>query len=140
MRLALALAAVAGGCRPAMRGAGEGTAGTSAAASRIVEGPPVLVSLHPDTARVGDGAVVEIVVRGRGFDTSRAAPANMVLVGDVELAGVPAASARELRFAVPLTITSGGEAPPRPIEPGAYDVRVRVRGAISNPLRLQVMR
>jgi len=102
-------------------------------------GAPVIESLSPDTVVVRPGNVVEVVVRGRGFAPGREPGRNTVRVGPVVLAKVPASDdGTELRFVVPMTVPSGGEAPSTPLMPGTYGVRVVTAAGASNTKMLTV--
>ena len=94
---------------------------------------PALRGLSPAAADVGRGEIVEVVVTGQGFDSL-----NTVHFGPLRLQRVPRRSGTELRFTVPLDDVqqpNRGEAPPRPLASGLYDVRVSTSQGTSNALR-----
>jgi len=100
---------------------------------------PTIESIRPDSVVVPRGAVVEVIVRGRGF--APGAPGhNTIQLDGVRLTDVPAnATGTELRFVVP-DVVAGGEAPPRPLDTGTYSVRVATQRGTSNAVTIRVFR
>jgi hypothetical protein len=112
--------------------AGRGRSATSDA--------PRIDAVRPDTVVARSGAVVEILIVGRGF--APAAPGTNVL----EFAGsrinaVPSnAAGTEIRFVIPETIPSVSEAAPQPLMGGTYTLRVITAGGTSNGVPVTVVR
>ncbi len=93
---------------------------------------PVIESLTPATADVTRGAIIDVTIRGRGFDSL-----NTVQFGRVLLRQVPRTSATSLRFTVPRDdeqIPDRGAAPVTPLASGTYPVSVTTRQGTSNTL------
>lgn len=91
---------------------------------------PVIVSLSPDQAMVANGAVVQVLVTGTGFDSL-----NTLHFGSLVIRGVPRTSPTTLRFTVPTDDTylpNRGGAPLTPIAPGPYDVMLETTRGKSN--------
>lgn len=102
--------------------------------------PPTIDSLRPDSVFVAPGAVVEIVVQGRGFVPGTPGQ-NTVRFGPVRLTNVPASDdGRVIRVVVPDRVPSGGEAAPLPLETGRYDIRVETSAGTSNTMVVRVFR
>ena len=100
---------------------------------------PTIESIRPDSVVVPRGAVVEVVVLGRGFVPGPVG-FNTIQFDGVRLTDVPAnAAGTELRFAVP-DVVVGGEAPPRPLETGTYSLRVATQRGTSNSMTIRVFR
>jgi hypothetical protein len=98
---------------------------------------PVLLALTPATANITNGDIVEIEVRGSGFDTL-----NTLRLGELTFRQVRRVSPLLLRFTVPLDDSArerrGGMAP-QALPSGQYDVFVETRHGRSNPLPLTVI-
>ena len=103
-------------------------------------GAPTLDAIRPDSVWISSGSVVEVVLRGRGFVPGHPGR-NTVLLGSVSYPDVPASDdGKEIRFVIPDRLPSGGEAPPMPIDPGPYSMRVRTPDGESNPMTVRVYR
>lgn len=101
---------------------------------------PTIDSLRPDSVLVGPGAVVEIVLQGRGFVPGTPGR-NTVRFGTVTLTNVPASDdGRVIRVVVPDRVPSGGDAAPLPLETGRYDIRVETSAGTSNTMVVRVFR
>jgi hypothetical protein len=99
-----------------------------------------LAAVHPDSVIIAGGAVVEVVLHGRGFAPGTPGR-NTVVFGSYAINDVPANSdGTEIRLVVPETMPSGGEAAPQPILPGAYQVRVRSPRGESNAIVVRIYR
>ncbi len=97
-------------------------------------------SLRPDSVFVAPGAVVEIVVQGRGFAPGTPGQ-NTVRFGSVRLTNVPASDdGRVIRVVVPDRVPSGGDAAPLPLETGRYELRVETSAGTSNAMVVRVFR
>jgi hypothetical protein len=104
------------------------------------DGSPTIESLRPDSVFVAPGAVVEIVVQGRGFVPGTPGR-NTVRFGTVKLTNVPASDdGRVIRVVVPEHVPSGGDAAPLPLESGRYDIRVETSSGTSNAMVVRVFR
>ncbi len=125
VRVALALLAASGAC---------------AAWRRADSATPVIARLEPDSVQVSPGAVVEVVVTGSGFVAGDPGE-NTVHFGAAVMRRVRANDdGTRLVFTIPDVIPSGGEAPPSPVVPGPYPVRIETTHGSSNVLVLQVVR
>lgn len=101
---------------------------------------PRIDGVSPDSVSMPAGAVVEVVIRGRGF-VAGSPGRNTVLFGDVTFADVPASSdGRQIRFVIPDRVALRGEAAPLPLETGPYSLRVRTAGGVSNAVIVRVQR
>jgi hypothetical protein len=101
---------------------------------------PAIESLRPDSVFVAPGAVVEIVVQGRGFVPGTPGR-NTVRFGTAKITNVPASDdGRVIRVVVPDRVPSGGEAAPLPLETGRYDIRVETSAGTSNAMVVRVFR
>ena len=101
---------------------------------------PTIESLRPDSVFVAPGAIVEIVVQGRGFIPGTPGR-NTVRFGTAKITDVPASDdGRVIRVVVPDRIPSGGEAAPLPLETGRYDIRVETSAGTSNAMVVRVFR
>jgi hypothetical protein len=101
---------------------------------------PTIDALRPDSVFVAPGAVVEIVVQGRGFAPGTPGR-NTVRFGSVMLTNVPASDdGRVIRVVVPDRVPSGGDAAPLPLETGRYDIRVETSAGTSNAVVVRVFR
>jgi hypothetical protein len=102
--------------------------------------PPRIVAVRPDTAVARSGAVVEVVISGRGFAPG-APGANVLDFAGSRINAVPAnANGTEIRFVIPETIASVSEAPPQPLLGGTYTLRVITRSGTSNGFPVTVVR
>ena len=109
---------------------------TSAAANE----PPRIDAVHPDTVDARSGAIVEVVVSGRGFAPGTPGTNTLEIAG-ARLTSIPAnAKGTELRFVVPDVMPSNSEAPPQRIPGGTYSVRVITGAGTSNAVQLTVVR
>lgn len=110
----------------------------ASAESVVPASAPVIDTVEPESVSVRPGDVVEVVLRGRGFAPGREPGRNDVHLGSQLIAHVPANdSGTEVRFVVPSMVTSG-EAPPRPIWPGAYKIVITTPTGTSNPVTLRI--
>jgi hypothetical protein len=101
---------------------------------------PAIESLRPDSVFVAPGAVVEIVVQGRGFVPGTPGR-NTVRFGTAKITNVPASDdGRVIRVVVPDRVPSGGDAAPLPLETGRYDIRVETSAGTSNAMVVRVFR
>lgn len=128
-----AAAAIASGALPACHHASRTPAAQplSAAAPLVDSVVPASVSVHP-------GDVVRVVVWGHGFIAGREPGRNTIRIGSYDVRNVPANdSGTQISFVVPATIATG-EAPPRPLAPGAYPIVVVSGAASSNAVTLRV--
>lgn len=115
-------------------------AGACSAFHRSHASTPTIDSLRPDSVFVAPGAVVEIVVQGRGFVPGTPGR-NTVRFGTVKLTSVAASDdGRVIRVVVPDRVPSGGEAAPVPLETGRYDIRVETSAGTSNAMVVRVFR
>lgn len=98
---------------------------------------PVVHSMTP--ARIvdrGQGAAHVVTIRGRYFT----ADDNVVLYGSIRITNVRSTKGGTvLQFTVPTEVVTGGEAPPPPVGPGSYKVRVQTRGGTSRALVFQLV-
>jgi hypothetical protein len=114
--------------------------GDASATARTPNVAPTLDAVRPDSILVATGAVAEVVLRGRGFVPGRPGR-NTVVFGAASFNDVPASDdGTEIRFVIPDRLPSGGEAPPTPIEPGSYVVRVRTPNGESNVVTVRIYR
>lgn len=101
---------------------------------------PHIDAVRPDSVMLADGAVVEVLVRGSGFEPGPPGR-NTIEFGNVSIPDVPAsADGREIRLVIPDRVPSGGEAAPLPLDAGRYDVRVRTSAGTSNAVSVRVGR
>ena len=101
---------------------------------------PTIDALRPDSVFVAPGAVVEIIVQGRGFAPGTPGR-NIVHFGTATLTNVPASDdGKEIRVVVPDRLPSGGDAAPLPLEAGRYDIRVETPAGASNSVVVRVFR
>jgi hypothetical protein len=99
-----------------------------------------LDAVRPDSVVVAQGAVVEVLLRGRGFAPGTPGR-NTVVFGTLTLNNVPAnTDGTEIRLVIPDMMPSGGEAAPMPTMPGPYEVRVRTAAGESNAATVRVYR
>lgn len=101
---------------------------------------PRLDAIRPDSVFVASGAVVEVILEGRGFAPGTPGR-NTILFDALTLNDVPAdSSGTRIRFVLPEMIPSGGEAPPQPLAEGRHVVRIRTANGESNPATVRVFR
>jgi hypothetical protein len=101
---------------------------------------PRIDAVHPDTVDARSGAVIEVVITGRGFAPGRPG-ANTLEVAGARITAVPANdNGTELRFVVPDVASSSSEAPPQRILSGTYSLRVITAAGTSNAARITVLR
>jgi hypothetical protein len=100
---------------------------------------PRIDALLPDSARVPRNSIVEVVIRGSGFEPGRPGR-NSVEFGPIRLNQVPAnASGTEITFVIPDRYTTNDEAPPRPLAPGTYNVIVHTGVGASNAVSIKIL-
>lgn len=100
---------------------------------------PRLHSVTPDSIEVLAGNVTAIDLHGSGFDTSRAAPENVVRIGSLVLRAVPSdANGTVIHVAIPATIAGRTEAPPTAWLAGRYPVSVTTRVGTSDTVMLTI--
>jgi hypothetical protein len=113
------------------------------AACRVLHRPPAepyIETVRPDSVMLSAGAVVEVVVRGRGF-TPGAPGRNTIQLGDATIPGVPAsADGKEIRVVIPDRVALRGEAAPLPLDAGRYNLRVRTSAGVSNAVAMRIDR
>ncbi len=135
------LAALAVDCarpQPAVVGSAKGADAEGRPAPTSSRAPR-LTQLVPDSARVPDRCLVEVIVRGSGF-TPGPEGANVITLGPVLVRRVVAnAEGTELRFEVPYQLPNATESGPRPLRPGTYDVTVSTASGTSNTLHFRVL-
>ena len=103
-------------------------------------GAPYIESVRPDSVMLAPGAVVQVVVRGRGF-TPGTPGRNTIRFGQATITDVPASDdGREIRMAIPDRIEGRGDAAPLPLEAGRYDLRVETSAGRSNAVSVRVDR
>ncbi len=110
--------------------------------SALRRGPaaPHIDGITPDSVAIATGAVVEVVIRGRGF-VPGSPGRNTVHFADLALADVPASpDGRQIRLVVPDRMPLRGDAAPLPLEAGRYDIRVHTALGVSNAVVLRVSR
>lgn len=90
-------------------------------------------SIVPDHVRLARGDVHEIELFGHGF----VAAGNVVLFDGAEVATRPGVGG-VIHFALPASLPSHAEAPPRQMTSGAHELRVRNAAGTSNAVRLIV--
>lgn len=101
---------------------------------------PHIETVHPDSVLLAPGAVVQVVVRGRGF--APGAPGrNTIRFGHATITNVPASDdGREIRLVIPDRVEGRGDAAPLPLEAGRYDLRVETSAGLSNAVAVRVDR
>jgi hypothetical protein len=113
------------------------------AACRVVHRPPAepyIETVRPDSVMLAAGAVVEVVVRGRGFAPGTPGR-NTIQFGDATITNVPAShDGKEIHVVIPDRVALRGEAAPLPLEAGRYDLRVRTSAGTSNAVTMRVDR
>jgi len=115
-------------------------AGACAVQRRAADTALRLDVIRPDSVFVAQGAVVEVVLHGRGFAPGTPGR-NTVVFGTLTLNNVPAnTDGTEIRLVIPDVMPSGGEAAPMPTVAGPYAVRVRTASGESNAATVRVYR
>lgn len=101
---------------------------------------PRLDSITPDSVFLAPGAVVEVVLAGRGF--APGAPGrNAVQFGADTIGDVPANDdGTAIRFVIPQQVPLRGDAAPQPLEAGPYTIRVRTPQGTTNAMVVKVGR
>jgi len=100
---------------------------------------PHIDALVPDSARVGRNSVVEIIIRGSGFEPGTPGR-NTVELGPIKLNMVPAnAAGTEVRFVIPDRYSTNNEAPPRPLAAGTYSITVETSNGRSNTVSIRIL-
>jgi hypothetical protein len=101
---------------------------------------PHIDTVRPDSVMLAPGAVVEVVIRGRGFEAG-APGRNTIQFGDATITNVPAsADGTEIRLVIPERVPVRGDAAPLPLEAGRYDLRVQTSAGTSNRVAVRVDR
>ena len=117
-----------------------GALGLGCTALRGSGGVPRIESIQPDSVVMRDGVVVELLVRGSGFEPGTPGR-NTVQFGEMPVPNVPASKdGKEIRFVVPDRMPLRGDAAPMPIESGEYRLRVQTAAGVSNPVVVRVYR
>ncbi len=102
--------------------------------------PPVIESARPDSLVLPYGGVVEVTLFGTGFTPGKPGQ-NTVHFNGTALKLVPASSdGRQIVFAIPDMINSGGGAPPSALRAGRYSVSVETTSGTSNAVTVRVYR
>ncbi|MFI5229866.1 MAG: hypothetical protein ACHQWU_12405 [Gemmatimonadales bacterium] len=113
---------------------------SSAVAQSTASGGPAIDSVRPDSVLVPRGAVVEVVIHGHGFAPGMPG-ANTIHFAGMAIAQVPAnAAGTVIHFVIPDVVTSRSEAPPLPLDAGAYALTIETGGGTSNAVTLRVFR
>lgn len=106
----------------------------------VASGRPVIESARPDSLVLPYGGVVEVTLLGTGFIPGKPGQ-NTVHFNGTALKLVPASSdGRQIVFAIPDMINSGGGAPPSALRAGRYAVSVETASGISNAVTVRVYR
>jgi hypothetical protein len=101
---------------------------------------PHIDRIVPDSVLLAPGAVVEVVIHGRGFSAGTPGR-NVVRFGDATIRDVPADDAgREIRLTIPQVMPSRGDAAPFPLEGGRYALSVETDAGVSNSVNVRVDR
>lgn len=101
---------------------------------------PYIDSVRPDSVMLAPGAVVEVVVSGRGFAPGTPGR-NTIQLGEATITGVPAsADGKEIRVVIPDRVPTRGEAAPLPLEAGRYNLRVQTAAGMSNAVAMRIDR
>lgn len=94
-----------------------------------------VTSIAPDTVTMRPGDLIEIVIRGRGFDAAD----NTVTIGPATITTVPSAEqGTMIRVVVPDRVTGTGGAPPTLWVPGEYPITVSNRMGTSRPITITI--
>ena len=106
----------------------------------VTLGHAVIDSARPDSLVLPYGGVVEVTLYGAGFVPGKPGQ-NTVHFNGTSLRQVPASSdGRQIVFAIPDRIRSGGEAPPSMLRAGSYSVSVETTAGTSNAVTIRVYR
>jgi hypothetical protein len=106
----------------------------------VTSGAPVIESARPDSVVLPFGGVVEVTLLGTGFVPGKPGQ-NTVHFNGTALKVVPASSdGRQIVFAIPEMINSGGGAPPSALRAGSYRVSVETISGTSNAVTVRVYR
>jgi hypothetical protein len=101
---------------------------------------PEIEKIQPDSVLVPSGAVIELTIRGKGFLPGTPGR-NTVQFGTASITNVPANDdGTQIRFVVPTSMPSGGEAAPLPLESGSYPIRIQTTTGSSNAVIVRVFR
>ena len=101
---------------------------------------PEIERIQPDSVLVPSGAVIELTIRGHGF-LPGIPGRNTVQFGNASITNVPANDdGTQIRFVVPTSMPSGGEAAPLPLESGSYPIRIQTTTGSSNAVIVRVFR
>lgn len=101
---------------------------------------PYIETVRPDSVMLAPGAVVEVVVRGRGFAPGTPGR-NTIQFAGATITNVPAsADGKEIRVVIPDRVPVRGDAAPLPLEAGRYDLRVQTSAGTSNGVAVRVDR
>jgi hypothetical protein len=102
-----------------------------------VDGPPILVSLRPDSIAISAVATEQAMITlvGCAFGS---APVHVSMGPATVQALTPTDAGTRVQFPVPAFIASGGEAPPMPTPAGTYDIVVINARGRSAPRTLTV--
>lgn len=148
--IAIVLSLSLASCARSARGTADGATSAKDSASRAGLGVglvtpstdtlrPQLSRIVPESARVGRNSAVTLSLQGEHFDQSSDG-GNSVDIGPIHLTGVPSTSGgRRIEVTIPDRIPSQGEAPPRPLLPGSFDVSVSTARGTSNVLPFRVL-
>jgi hypothetical protein len=106
-------------------------------AAAAVDGPPILVSLRPDSIATSAVATEQAMITlvGCAFGS---APVRVSMGPATVQALTPTDAGTRIEFPVPAFIASGGEAPPMPTPAGTYDIVVTTARGRSGPRTLTV--
>jgi hypothetical protein len=106
----------------------------------VTTGLPIIASARPDSVVLPYGGVVEVTLSGTGFIPGKPGQ-NTVHFNGTALRQVPATSdGRQIVFAIPNSISHGGEAPPAALRAGSYSVSVETLSGRSNAVTIRVYR
>ena len=106
-----------------------------AAAGTGGETGPRIEKISPDSVNTSQGQVVEVTLTGSGFDATE----TPVAVGPVTMTRLASVDdGRTLRFTVPLTMSTGGGAPPMPLRGSRFQVTVTTPRGVSNAVALAI--
>ena len=101
---------------------------------------PYIETVRPDSVLLAPGAVVEVILHGRGF-TPGPPGRNTIQFGDATITNVPAsADGTEIRLTIPDRVPLRGEAAPLPLEAGRYNLRVQTTSGTSNAVSVRIDR
>lgn len=101
---------------------------------------PHIDTVRPDSVMLAPGAVVQVIIRGRGFEAGTPGR-NTIQFGDATITNVPAsADGTEIRLVIPDRVPLRGDAAPLPLDAGRYDLRVQTSVGTSNRVAVRVER